>query len=56
MDFAVQHVIKNILKNDRNFGTRVQEHSGSDEKSPVYNHLLQCEHFKWKAFISNGRN
>ena len=37
--------IKYIGKTDRNFGTRVQEHSGLDKKSPVYNHLLKCEHF-----------
>ena len=32
---------------DLNIGTRVQEHSGSDKKSPVYNHLIECEHFKY---------
>ena len=29
---------------DYNFGIRVQEHSDSNKKSPVYNHLLECEH------------
>ena len=36
---------KYVRKIDRNFGTRIQEHSGLDKKSPVYNHLLGCEHF-----------
>ena len=36
---------KYIAKTDPNYGTRVQEHSGSDKKSPVYNHLLECKHF-----------
>ena len=36
---------KYIGKTDPNFGTSVQEHSGSDKKSTVYNHLLECEHF-----------
>ena len=40
---------KYIGKTVRNFDTRVQEHSGSDEKSPVYNHLLECEHFNYVA-------
>ena len=39
--------IKYIGKTDRNFGTRVQEHSGLGKKSPVYNHLLECEHFNY---------
>ena len=39
--------IKYIGKTDRNFGTRVQEHSGLDKKPPVYNHLLECEHFNY---------
>ena len=39
--------IKYIGKTDRNFGTRVQEHSGLDKKSPVYNHLFECEHFSY---------
>ena len=38
---------KYIGKTDQNFGTRVQERSGSDKKSPVYNHLLECEHFNY---------
>ena len=38
---------KYIGKTDRNFGTRVQEHSDLDKKSPVYNHLLKCEHFNY---------
>ena len=38
---------KYIGKTGRNFGTRVQEHSSSDKKSPVYNHLLECEHFNY---------
>ena len=38
---------KYIGKTDRNFATHVQEHSGSDKKSPVYNHLLECEHFNY---------
>ena len=36
-----------IGKTDRNFGTRVQKHSGLDKKSPVYNHLFECEHFSY---------
>ena len=39
--------IKCIGKTDRNFGTRVQEHSGLYKKSLVYNHLLECEHFNY---------
>ena len=38
---------KYIGKIDRNFGTRVQEHSGLGKKSLVYSHLLECEHFKY---------
>ena len=38
---------KYIGKTDQNFGTHVQEHSGSDKKPPVYNNLLQCEHFNY---------
>ena len=38
---------KYIGKTDRNFGTRVQEHSGLDKKLPVYTHLLECEHFNY---------
>ena len=38
---------KYIGKTDQNFGTCVQENSGSDKKSPVYNHLLECEHFNY---------
>ena len=34
-------------KTDQNFLTCVQEHSGLDKKSPVYNHLLKCEHFNY---------
>ena len=33
-------------KTDRNSTTRVQKHIGSDKKLPVYNHLLEYEHFK----------
>ena len=36
---------KYIGKTDQNFSTCVQEHSGSEKKSPVYNRLLKCEHF-----------
>ena len=32
---------------DLNIGTRVQEHSGSDKMSLVYNRLFECEHFKY---------
>ena len=39
--------IKYIGKTDRNFSTRVQEHSGLGKKSPVYNYLLECEHFNY---------
>ena len=39
--------IKHIGKPDQKFGTCVQEHSGSDKKSPVWNHLLKCEHFTY---------
>ena len=40
MNFAVEHVISNVLeKADRNFGTRVQEHSGLDETSPTFTEL-----------------
>ena len=39
--------IKYIGKTDRNFGTRIQEHSGTDKKSPVYNHLWECQHFNY---------
>ena len=38
---------KYIGKTERNFGTRVQEHSGLDKQSPVYNHLLECEYFNY---------
>ena len=34
-------------KTDRNLDTRVQEHSGSDKTSVVYNHLLEYEHFNY---------
>ena len=34
-------------KTDQNFDTRVEEHSGSDKKWPVYNHLLECENFNY---------
>ena len=37
--------IKYTGKTDRSFGTRIQVHSGLDKKSPVYTHLLECEHF-----------
>ena len=36
---------KYIAKTDPNYGTSVQEHSGSDKKSQVYNHLFECKHF-----------
>ena len=36
---------KNIRKTNRNIGTCAQEHSGSDKKLPVNNHLLEYEHF-----------
>ena len=39
--------IKYIGKTDRNFVARVQEQSGLDKKSPVYNHLFECEHFSY---------
>ena len=29
------------------FGTHVQDHSGSEKKALVYNHLLGCEHFNY---------
>ena len=38
---------KYIGKADRNICTCVQEHSGLDKKSLVYNHLLECEHFNY---------
>ena len=38
---------KHIGKKYRNFGTHVQEHSGLDKKSSVYNYLLECEHFNY---------
>ena len=38
---------KYIGKTDRNFGTLVQEHSGSDKTSLVSNHLLEGEHFNY---------
>ena len=47
MNFVAQHVIVYIGKTDRDFGTRAQERSGSYKKSPVYNHLLECEHFNY---------
>ena len=40
---------KYIGKTDRNFDTCVQEHSGSDKKSAVYNHLLEGEHFNYEV-------
>ena len=40
-------VSKYNRKIDRKIGTRVQEHSGSDKKLPVYNHLLECELFNY---------
>ena len=40
-------------KTGLNFGTRVQEHSGSDKKSPAYNHLLKCEHFNYVVNLHN---
>ena len=39
--------IKHIGRPHRKFGTCVQEHSGSDKKSPVWNHSLECEHFNY---------
>ena len=48
MNFCVQHVIANILeKQIKNFGTQLQKHNGSDKKLPIYNHLLECEHFNY---------
>ena len=47
MNFVVQHVIVNILEKQIKTSARVQEHSGSDKKSLVYNHLLECEHFNY---------
>ena len=38
---------KYIGKADRNICTCVQEHSGLDKKSLVYNHLLECKHFNY---------
>ena len=38
---------KYIGKTDRDFSTLIQKHSGSDKKSPVYNYLLECEHFNY---------
>lgn len=38
---------KCIGKIDQNFGPRVQEHSGLNKKSPVYNHLVQRAHFNY---------
>ena len=38
---------KYSAKTNQNFYTCVEEHSGSDKKSPVYNHLLECEHFDY---------
>ena len=35
---------KYIKKTDPNCDARVQERSGLDKKSQVYNHLLECEH------------
>ena len=37
-------LLSNMLEN---FSTRVQEHRGLNKKSPVYNHLLECEHFNY---------
>ena len=34
-------------KTDGNFGTRDEEHSGSDKKSLAYNHLLEYQHFNY---------
>lgn len=36
-----------IGKTDQNFSNWVQEHSGSDKNSPVYNCLLEYEHFNY---------
>ena len=38
---------KYIGKTSRNFGTGIQEHSGLDKKSPVYNQLLEYRHFNY---------
>ena len=38
---------KYIGKTDRNFCTRVQEHSVLNKKSPIYNHSLECERFNY---------
>ena len=38
---------KYIRKIHRNFGTHVQEHTGSDKNLPVYHHLLEFEHFNY---------
>ena len=40
---------KYIGKTDQNFGTRVQEHCSLDKKSPVYNHLLECQHINYEV-------
>ena len=38
---------KYIGKTNRNFSTCVQQYSGSDKKSLVYNQLLECEYFDY---------
>ena len=54
MNFVAQHVIVNIFeKKNRCFGVCVHEHSRSDKKSPVYNHLLECEHFNYVVNLHN---
>ena len=48
MKFTVQHVISNRLEKQFEISAPcVQEHRGLDKKSPVFNHLLECEHFNY---------
>ena len=44
---------KYIWKTDRKLGSRVQEHSSFDRKSPLYNHFLECEHVN---FVVNSHS
>lgn len=43
MNFTFQHIKINIL--EKQIDSLVQEHSSSDKQPPVYNHLLEWEHF-----------
>ena len=45
MNFVVQHVIVNVLDKQIEFRQPCSRAYWFRQKPPVYNHLLECEHF-----------